>query len=131
MKILNGRVVAATLAIAFMAMLPSRGLAAQGAVVAPPPAVRVGGDIKPPAKVKDSKPIYPPDARRANVQGVVIVEATIGTDGKVSSTKVVRPIPLLNDAAVQAVKQREYKPTLIKGVATPVILTVPVIFTLD
>ena len=44
--------------------------------------VRVGGNIKQPTKVKDVKPVYPPIAQSARVQGVVIIEATIGPDGK-------------------------------------------------
>ena len=96
-----------------------------------PAPVHVGGDVKPPAKVKDAKPVYPEEARRAKVQGVVITEATVGVDGKVTSIKVLRPIPMLNDAAVKAVQAQVYKPTLINGVATPIIMTVPVIFSLD
>ena len=73
----------------------------------PPPTapVRVGGNIKPPTKVKDARPVYPPIAQSARVQGVVIIEATIGADGRVKDAKVLRSIPLLDQAAVDAVKQ--------------------------
>ena len=93
--------------------------------------VRPGGDIKPPVKIKDVKPIYPEDARRAKAQGVVITEATVGADGKVASVKVLRSIPLLDAAATNSVKQQVYKPTIVNGVAVPIIVTVPVIFVLE
>ncbi len=60
----------------------------------PPPApVRVGGNIKPPTKTRDVKPVYPPIAQSARVQGVVIIEATIGADGRVKEAKVLRGDP--------------------------------------
>jgi len=62
----------------------------------PPPAapVRVGGNIKAPTKVKHVNPTYPPIAQSARVQGVVIIEATIGPDGSVKDAKVLRSIPM-------------------------------------
>ena len=53
---------------------------------------RIGGQIKPPTKIKDVKPIYPAIAQSAGVTGSVTIEATIGEDGKVSDAKVVRSI---------------------------------------
>src|SRR5205085_5042671 len=99
----------------------------------PPPQapVRVGGNIRAPNKVKDVKPVYPPIAQSARVQGVVIIEATIGPDGRVKDAKVLRSIPLLDQAALDAVKQWVYSPTLLNGVPVPVIMTVTVNFTLQ
>ena len=99
----------------------------------PPPQapVRVGGNIKPPTKTRDVKPVYPAIAQSARVQGVVIIEATIGPDGKVKDAKVLRSIPLLDQAALDAVKQWEFTPTLLNGVPVPVIMTVTVNFTLQ
>src|SRR5436305_13156117 len=99
----------------------------------PPPQapVRVGGNIKQPTKTKDVKPIYPPIAQSARVQGVVIIEATIGPDGRVKEAKVLRSIPLLDQAALDAVKQWQFTPTLLNGVPVPVIMTVTVNFTLQ
>jgi len=99
----------------------------------PPPTqpVRVGGNIKQPSKVKDVKPVYPPIAQSARVQGVVIIEATIGPDGRVKEAKVLRSIPLLDQAALDAVKQWQFTPTLLNGVPVPVIMTVTVNFTLQ
>jgi protein TonB len=93
--------------------------------------VRVGGNIKTPTKTRDVKPVYPPIAQSARVQGVVIIEATIGPDGRVKDAKVLRSIPLLDQAALDAVKQWQFTPTLLNGVPVPVIMTVTVNFTLQ
>ena len=87
--------------------------------------------IKPPTKIKDVKPVYPPIAQSARVSGVVIIEATIGPDGRVKDAKVLRSIPLLDQAALDAVKQWQFTPTLLNGVPVPVIMTVTVNFTLQ
>jgi protein TonB len=100
---------------------------------APPPvqAVRVGGQIKEPKKVKHVNPDYPDIAKQARVQGVVILECTISPQGKVMDVKILRGIPLLNESAVAAVKQWVYTPTLLNGVPVPVIMTVTVNFRLQ
>jgi protein TonB len=99
----------------------------------PPPAapVRVGGNIKPPTKTRDIRPTYPAIAQSARVQGIVIIEATIGPSGKVTDAKVLRSIPLLDQAALDAVRQWEFTPTTLNGVPVPVIMTVTVQFTLQ
>jgi TonB family protein len=100
----------------------------------PPPAVtavRVGGAIKEPRKLKDVRPDYPAIAQSARVQGVVILECTIGPDGQVVDAKILRGIPLLDEAARAAVMQWVYTPTLLNGVPVPVIMTVTVNFTLS
>ena len=91
-------------------------------------AVRVGGKIEAPIKMNDVQPIYPAIARSAHVAGAVTIEATIGTDGKVIDAKVVRSIPLLDQAALDAVRQWEYRPTFLNGVPVPVLVTVTVNF---
>lgn len=96
------------------------------AIAAP---VRVGGQIKPPTKVKDVKPVYPAIARSARVAGAVVIAATIDEEGKVIDAKVVRSIPLLDQAALDAVQQWEYLPTLLNGVPVPVLVTVTINFT--
>jgi periplasmic protein TonB len=100
---------------------------------APPPtqAVRVGGQIKEPKKLKNVAPVYPDIAKQARVQGVVILECTISPQGKVTDVKVLRGIPLLDAAAIDAVKQWVYTPTLLNGVPVPVIMTVTVNFKLS
>jgi len=91
-------------------------------------AVRVGGRIKPPIKMNDVAPEYPALAKNAGVTGVVIIEATIGADGKVIDAKVLRSVPLLDQAALDAVRQWEYAPTLLNGVPVPVVMTVTINF---
>jgi protein TonB len=91
----------------------------------------VGGNIKAPTKIRDVRPSYPRAAASARVQGIVIIEATIGSDGRVQNTRVLRSIPLLDEAALDAVKQWRYEPTLLNGVPVPVIMTVTVQFTLQ
>ena len=97
----------------------------------PPQAVRVGGQIKEPKKLKNVNPSYPDIAKQARVQGVVILECTIIPQGKVTDVKVLRGIPLLDSAAIEAVKQWVYSPTLLNGVPVPVIMTVTVNFRLS
>jgi TonB family protein len=92
-------------------------------------ALRVGGAIKTPTKVHDVRPVYPAIALAANVTGVVIIEARIGTDGGVEDARVLRSIPLLDEAALDAVKQWKFTPTLLNGAAVPVIMTMTVNFT--
>jgi len=90
----------------------------------------VGGAIKPPVKTRDVAPIYPSIAQSARVQGVVIIEATIGPDGTVQNARVLRSIPLLDNAALDAVRQWVFTPTLLNGSPVPVIMTVTVNFQL-
>jgi protein TonB len=112
------------------------GAAASGAATLPgPPAmppgpVRPGGDIKPPARVAYQPPIYPSLARTAHVEGIVILEATIDETGIVRDVRLLRSIPLLDRAAIEAVSQWRYTPTRLNGVPVPVILTVTVTFAL-
>jgi TonB family protein len=94
-------------------------------------AVPVGGKIKQPIKTKDVKPAYPADAQSAKVAGTVIIEATIGANGKVIDAKVLRSVPKLDQAALDAVKQWEYSPTLLNGKPVPVKMTVTVTFRLQ
>ena len=91
----------------------------------------MGGNIKAPQKIRDVRPVYPPIAQSARVQGVVIIEATIGLDGRVTDAKVLRSVPLLDQAALDAVRKWEFTPTLLNGVPVPVIMTVTVNFTLQ
>lgn len=100
----------------------------------PPPApagpIRPGGDIRPPLKVRNVVPVYPEIARVARVQGTVVLDCTIGVDGRVDDVKVLGGPALLQAAAVDAVRQWLYRPTLLNGVAVPVVMTVTVRFLL-
>ena len=74
----------------------------------PPPVapVRVGGNIKPPTQIKRVNPVYPPIAQSARVQGVVIIEAVIGPGGQIQDARILRSIPLLDQAALDAVDRK-------------------------
>ena len=98
-----------------------------------PPArdpVPVGGNIKNPTKILDVRPVYPQVAQAAKVSGRVIIQATIGADGRVTNATILKSIPLLDQAALDAVRQWRFTPTRLNGVAIPVIMTVTVNFTL-
>jgi protein TonB len=98
----------------------------------PPPApVRAGHDIQAPVKIVHVAPSYPVIALSARVQGTVILDAIIGTSGRVESVRVLRSIPLLDEAALGAVRQWVFVPSRINGRLVPVALTVTVTFRLD
>jgi protein TonB len=105
-------------------------IAAPPAAKPPAPPVRVGSGIRPPARVSYTAPIYPPLALAAKKEGVVILEALLDEEGAVRNVKVLRSIPLLDDAAVGAVSQWRFTPTLLNGTPVPVVMTVTVSFTL-
>jgi protein TonB len=97
---------------------------------APPQPVRVGGAIKEPKKLRHVDPVYPHLAALARVQGIVILECLLSPDGRVADVKVLQGVPLLDEAAVHAVKQWLFTPTLFNGVPVPAIMTVNVRFAL-
>jgi protein TonB len=92
--------------------------------------IRLGGNIKPPLRTKYVAPRYPEIARLNRVGGIVIIEAIIDTDGRVANARVLRSAPLLDEAALEAVRAWAYTPTLLNGSATAVIMTVTVRFDL-
>jgi protein TonB len=98
----------------------------------PPPQapVRVGDRVQPPAKLRHVAPVYPAIAQAARVQGTVIVDAIISTSGRVESVRVLRSVPLLDEAAASAVREWVFTPTLLNGVPVPVVMTVTVTFRL-
>lgn len=93
--------------------------------------VRVGGAVNPPRRTKSAPPDYPQIAQASRIQGTVVIEAVIGEDGRVRSARVVKSIRLLDDAALAAVRQWEYSPTLVDNEPVPVMMTVDVGFHLD
>ena len=84
-----------------------------------------------PTKTGNVPPVYPAIAQAARVEGLVILAASIGADGRVDDTRLVHSIPLLDQAAIDAVRQWEFTPTLLNGVPVPVIMTVTVGFVLE
>lgn len=99
----------------------------------PPPApsagpLRVGGDVRAPHKLHHVAPIYPAVAAQARISGTVILEATISSSGEVVNVTVLRSVPLLDAAAVTAVRQWRYDPPRLNGTPVAVLLTVTVRF---
>jgi protein TonB len=91
---------------------------------------RVGGEIERPVKIRDVKPEYPPFARAAGIQGLVILETVIDERGRVASTRVLRSVPMLDQAAMAAVRQWQFTPTRLNGVPIAVVMTVTIDFRL-
>ena len=90
--------------------------------------VRVGGDVRAPVKLVDVRPVVPDAAVRAGVKGVVILELTIDQDGAVQEARVLRSVPMLDQAAVDAARQWRFEPTQLNGQPVPVIMTATVSF---
>jgi len=92
--------------------------------------VRVGGAITAPRLLQRVPPEYPLIAAQAQIEGVVILEATVGRDGHVDEVKVLRSHSVLEDAAMAAVRQWVYEPLMLNGKPQPFVLTVTVSFSL-
>jgi TonB family protein len=95
--------------------------------------IRVGGNIRVPKKVRDVKPVFPESMREAGLTGVVPVEALIGVDGSVVSLRVLsaQAHPDFAIAAVDAVRQWQFTPTLLNGQPVEVRMNVTITFDLE
>ena len=93
--------------------------------------MRLGSTVAPPKKIKDVRPVYPPIALAMQARGTVILDVTIGTDGRVLDAKVLHSVPHLDLAALEAVRQWEYEPTRINGALVTLIMTVVVNFAIQ
>jgi len=100
-------------------------------IVTPTPPIRLHSGMAAPRKVHGVMPMYPAMARTARVQGIVILEAVIDASGRVESARVLRSIPLLDDAALEAVRQWHFEPARLYGQPVPVVMTVTVNFSLQ
>lgn len=101
---------------------------------APPPTpkrIRVGGSVQRANLINQTRPVYPPLARQARIQGTVKLTAIISKDGTIQKLEVLSGHPLLIPAALQAVKEWRYKPTLLNGEPVEVVTQVDVNFTLS
>jgi protein TonB len=88
----------------------------------------VGGNISPPKKLRDVRPVYPANARAGNVSGSVLLEATIGRDGAVRNLKVLRGVPELDRAAMGAARLWRFTPTLLNGQPIEVFMSITMNF---
>lgn len=92
--------------------------------------IRAEGDIKPPRLLGKVNPVYPEIARQAGVEGIVILETVTDIQGNVVNVRVLRSIPLLDQAAVDAVRQWKYEPVVIDGKPRGIVFTITVRFSL-
>src|SRR5271166_3897849 len=99
--------------------------------LAPSKVIRVSTGVSEGMLIRRIQPTYPPLARQARIQGAVILEAIIGTDGSITNLHVVSGHPMLVSAAVEAVKQWKYRPYLLNGQPVEVQTQVQVNFRLD
>jgi TonB family protein len=93
--------------------------------------MRIGGNVHFSKLIRRVDPIYPMEARQQGIEGVVIVEAYVGLEGEVLSTRVMKGIPPLDDAAVEAIRQWRYTPCLLNGEPQLWLTTVTLVFKLD
>lgn len=103
----------------------------------PPPAeptgpLQVGGDVQAPVKLDSPPPQYTEIARKARIQGVVIVQAIINKEGTVENVKVLKGLPMgLDQAAIDAIKRWRFKPATLNGKPVTVYYNLTVNFTLQ
>ena len=96
-----------------------------------PTRIRVGGNVQQAKLIKQPKPVYPPLAKQARIQGTVRFTAIIGKDGTIQNLQLVSGHPLLVPSAQEAVKQWVYQPTLLNGEPVEVVTQIDVNFTLS
>jgi protein TonB len=97
----------------------------------PPLRIRIGGNVQQTKLISQPQPVYPPEAKQAHIQGVVKLSATIAKDGTIQHLEVVSGHPMLIPAAMDAVRQWVYKPTLLNGQPVEVVTQIDVNFTLS
>lgn len=112
--------------------LPGTGLAVEPP---PPPTasrepIRLHAGMQAPRKTVNVPPRYPPHAQAAHVEGTVVLDAVIDPTGRVTDVRVTRSVNLLDQAAIDAVRQWRFTPTLLNGEPVSILLTVTVRFTL-
>jgi periplasmic protein TonB len=113
------------------------GLIGSGPAGPPPPPkpaapsrIRVGGNVEAASLINKVTPIYPPIAKTAHVSGTVVLHAIISKDGTIQELQYVSGPPLLMKAAMDAVKEWRYRPTMLNGDPVEVDTTIDVVFTL-
>jgi periplasmic protein TonB len=97
----------------------------------PQPPQRLHQGIQAPRKVVDVAPRYPALARQSRIEGIVILDVIIDETGTVTSTRVLKSVALLDQAAIDAVGQWKFTPARLNGEAIPIVMTVTVSFRLQ
>jgi periplasmic protein TonB len=117
--------------------IPGQGImgGTGGPALPPPPKatparIKQGGNVTAASIITQTRPVYPPLARQARIQGSVVLHAIIDKEGRVAQLEVVTGHPLLVQAALDAVKQWRYKPTQLNGDPVEVDTTITVTFTM-
>jgi protein TonB len=106
-------------------------------VLQPPDPPRPAGPVRvadlpvTPRKIGDVRPVYPEIARAAHLEGTVIMEAVLDTSGRVTQLRVIQSAPMFDQAALDAVRQWRYTPSLYGGRPVSVLMTITVRFTLQ
>ncbi len=98
--------------------------------IATPQRVRVSSGVSTGLLIRKVQPTYPPLARQARIQGVVVLQAQISKEGNIQNLQLISGHPMLAPAAIEAVKQWKYKPYLLNGEPVEVDTQVQVNFTL-
>lgn len=94
--------------------------------------LRVGGDVKAPIIVTKVEPVYPAEALKARIQGIVICEAIIDKNGDVKKAMVLKPLPFgLDQAALEALRQWKFRPATLNGEPVEALFNVTINFHLD
>ncbi len=91
----------------------------------------IGGHVAPPKKIASPAIVFPDEAQAVELEGIVILELRVDEAGRVADVRVVRSIPMLDDAAVAAAKQWRFAPTVIDGRPVPVRITATQNFTIQ
>jgi TonB family protein len=118
----------ATAAGTMTATVPTASAADNGT---PPQRIRVGSNVQQTKLVSQPRPVYPPEAKQAGIQGVVHLNATIAKDGTVQHLEVISGHPMLVQSALDAVKQWVYQTTLLNGQPVEVQTEITVNYTLS
>lgn len=107
------------------------GLPQSTSPTAPPPVVRVGGNVAAPKLIREVRPAYPELAVMARVSAIVVLEARVDTQGYVRAAEVLVGNKLFDEAAVSALMQWRYQPLLLNGIPTKFIINVTMIFRVE
>ena len=98
---------------------------------APPHKIVVSSGVEASKAISAPPPLYPPIAKAARIQGTVVLAATIGKDGTIQNLRAVSGPPMLQSAALQAVRRWRYRATVLDGVPVDVDTTIDVVFSLN
>jgi TonB family protein len=97
----------------------------------PPAPIRIGNEVVESKLIRRVEPVYPEEAKTSGIQGSVVLEISVDEKGYVQNAEVISGDLILSEAAIKAVKQWQYSPTLLNGEPVPAFATVTVVFNLQ